>query len=723
MRNGKINRGALPVPQSSQIGDSTSYTAPRTSIEQCLESIFSDVLGFDQISIHESFFDRGGHSLSATKVISRIRTILQQEVPLIALFEAPTIASLSAKMEKMKAESDRIAISIPELTRIAQRNQLPLSFAQERLWFMSELIPDSSFYNMPLTLKLAGKLNVDSLRRSIAEVIIRHEGLRTTFVLSGNDPVQIFKSNRINAMIMEESVRPFDLSKGPLMRAKLIQVNDEEHILIIVTHHIVSDGWSITILQKELALLYESFSLDKPSPLPEPILQYADFAVWQRQWLQGELLDRQMDYWKKQLDGICSLSLPCDYIRPPVLSYQANVQEINFSAAFANQLKELSKMETSTLYMTLMTAFEILLFKYTGQEDIAIGSPIANRNRKETEAMIGFFVNTQVIRVQVDHELTFKELLAQVKEVTLGAYSHQDVPFEQIVAELQPERDLSRNPLVQVMFALQDASVDDFKFGDVEATLMETTEITTRFDMEVHFWKNGEGLKAEFIYSTDLFSEETISGMLSNMKKILKAVVENPDQQIGSINMLDASDRSQLLITMNNTMTNYPRDKSIVDIFEEQVYNSPNSLAVVSNSEELTYLQLHQRSNQLAKYLTYLGVRIESPVAVCMQRSPLMIVALLAILKAGGAYVPLDSQYPEDRLSFMLKDTGASVIICERSTVGAFTNGEQKVVCLDEMIDDLMKQSNASATVRPTSTNIAYIISFSEKQRVHEYWR
>ncbi|KAK9660136.1 hypothetical protein K7432_018261 [Basidiobolus ranarum] len=343
--------------------------------------------------------------------------------------------------------------------------------------------------------------------------------------------------------------------------------------------------------------------------------------------------------------------------------------------------------------MTLLAAFEILLYKYTGQDDIAVGSPIANRNRKEIEGLIGFFVNTQVIRVKMDHELTFNELLARVKDVTLGAYSHQDIPFEQVVAELQPERDLSRNPLVQVMFALQDASFDNFKFNDITATPFKTGEIATRFDLEVHFWRNGDGLKADFIYSTDLFSSDTIFRMVSDLRKILRVAVEKPDQAIGTLQLVDHMERENLLVTMNMTATDYPRNSSIVDIFEHQVRNTPDAVGVIHNDEQLTYLELHQMSNKLASYLVTLGVNLESSVAICMERSPFMIVALLAVLKAGGGYIPLDPQYPADRLRFILEDTKSDIVICQKSTVFAIPIGDYNIISLDENISSIMELS------------------------------
>ncbi|KAK9739798.1 hypothetical protein K7432_018358 [Basidiobolus ranarum] len=360
--------------------------------------------------------------------------------------------------------------------------------------------------------------------------------------------------------------------------------------------------------------------------------------------------------------------------------------------------------------MTLLAAFEILLYKYTGQDDIAVGSPIANRNRKEIEELIGFFVNTQAIRVKMNQDLTFNELLARVKDVTLGAYSNQDIPFEQIVAELQPERDLSRNPLVQVMFALQDASFENFKFNDITATPFDTGEITTRFDLEVHFWRNGDGLKADFIYSTDLFSSDTIFRMISDLRKILKAAVDSPDQTIGMFQLVDHIERKNLLVTMNMTATDYPRYKSIVDIFEQQVRNTPDAIGVVHNDEQLTYRELHQLSNRVASRLARLGVGIESSVGICMERSPLMIVVLLAVLKTGGAYVPLDSQYPQDRLRFILEDTQALVVICQQSTSLVIPVGSHNILCLDDDIASIMQLPEDYVPRCPTSSNLAYTI-------------
>ncbi|KAK9674627.1 hypothetical protein K7432_017083 [Basidiobolus ranarum] len=395
--NGKIDRRALPAPTSYHTEDDKNYVAPRTELEKTLTNIFSEVLGIERVSIYGNFFDLGGHSLSATKVMSRIRVALGREVPLKLLFEAPTAASLSERIPPVDGVVGSTQNGIPEMKRLTQRNYLPLSFAQERLWFMNELIPNSPFYNVAFALTISSDLKVNALKQSILDVIWRHEALRTIFVLSGNDPVQVIKPasfftlafieyceisddlNLLKSIVINEARKPFDLTEGPLIRVKLIRQSSGEYVLSIVLHHIISDGWSITVLQKELAALYESHSLGTPSPLPELGIQYADFAVWQREWLQGEILDQQLGYWKNQLDGISTLNLPIDFVRPSALSYSAKVAELNLKPSFTQLLNELSKNEASTLFMTLLTAFEILVCKYTGQNDIAVGSPIANR--------------------------------------------------------------------------------------------------------------------------------------------------------------------------------------------------------------------------------------------------------------------------------------------------------------------------------------------------------
>ncbi|ORY02001.1 amino acid adenylation [Basidiobolus meristosporus CBS 931.73] len=724
--SGKLDFKALPNPGAQNTLSHVAYVAPRDFTEQCIAEAWQEVLNIERVGIYDNFFDLGGHSLSATKAISRIGHLFKKEIALKWIFEFPTVISLGQKVSEVLG-SNSCSMNSP-IVKQQKKNTLQMSFAQERLWFMNQLMPDNPFYNMPLALNIKGKLDIQVLESVINTVVKRHDILRTTFGNSGCNPIQkinphsefllqmvdISKSpgntRELRAYITSESQKPFDLVNGPVIRVNLVKVGEEEHILLIVLHHIISDGWSITVLQEELSLLYRAYSQGLPSPLHELTIQYADFAVWQREWLQGENFEKQMQYWKDQLSGIGDLSLPTDYIRPPVLSYNGGLEQLELSASLTNDLRDLSKKESSTLFMTLLAAFEVLLFRYTGQEDIAIGSPIANRNRKEIERLIGFFVNTQVIRVQVDREATFNELVSRVKEVTLGAYSHQDVPFEQIVAELQPERDLSRNPLVQVMFVLQDATVDAFTFGDLNATLVNTDRISTRFDLEVHFWKRDEGLKADFIYSTDLFSPKTMKHMLLDLHKILQMVATNPDLPIGDLNMLDSAERGSLLVDWNNTSTDYPRDNSLVAIFKNQVQSTPEAVAVVHNDTKLTYQQLHQMSDRLASHLVSLGVRIESAVGVCLDRSPLMVVALLAILKAGGAYVPLDSQYPSERLQFMLSDTEATVVICQKSNMASIPKGEYKLVCLDEEMDSLMSGPYTPTPNRSTSSNLAYII-------------
>ena len=518
--------------------------------------------------------------------------------------------ALFERLMRKVSVADRSTISRKEVN-----SPYPLSFAQQRLWFLDQYEPNSSLYNIPGALRLRGSLNVGALEQSLNEIIRRHESLRTTFSVVEGQPVQLIspsvevslcvmdlgdlaeaeREEEARRLVSEEGRRPFDLAKGPLLRTGLIRLGEVDHILVLTMHHIVSDGWSMGVFHRELSVLYQAFLHGQPSPLPELPIQYADFAVWQREWLKGDELERQLSYWKKQLAGIPAvLNVPTDRPRPAVQSYRGGRQSFVLSKDLTEKLKALSRKEGVTLFMTLLAAFQTLLYRYTGQEDIVVGSPIANRNRTEIEGLIGFFVNTLVLRTHVSGDPTFKDLLAGVKETTLGAYAHQDVPFEKLVEELNPERSLSHSPLFQVMFVLQNASAGPRELSGLVLNPVKLENGTTKFDLSVSLIERSDGLKGSWEYSTDLFNEATIVRIGEHFRRLLEGLTRNPDQSVCELPMLTQPEKHQLLIELNDTKRDYPRDKCIHELFEQQVERTPDALAVVFGDQQLTYRELNR---------------------------------------------------------------------------------------------------------------------------------
>ena len=527
------------------------------------------------------------------------------------------------------------------IPRKANRNSVPLSFAQQRLWFLDQLEPGSAVYNVPGALRIKGSLDAEVLERCFNEIVRRHEALRTMFSTVEEDPVQVIaasanvslpvidlsrfseteREDEARRLALEEADKPFDLRQGPLFRTALIRLGENDHILLLTLHHIVSDGWSMGVLYRELSALYQAFKNRDPSPLPDLPIQYADFAAWQREWLQGEVLETQLSYWKKQLDGIPAvLNFPTDRPGPARQSYRGARQSIELSAKLSQGLKALSRKEGVTLYMTLLAAFQILLHRYTGQDDIVVGSPIANRSRVEIEGLIGFFVNTLVLRTDHSGNPTFRELLRRVRETALEAYAHQDLPFEKLVEELRPDRDLSRSPLFQAMFVLQNAPVGELNFKGLNVSPMKMAGETTKFDLTLSVHEGGPGLRAALQYSTDLFDETTVMRFMAHFKILLEGIVSRPEQRISQLPMLTETERQQLLV-WSETTENYPRDKCLHQSFEEQARRTPEAVAIVFEDRELTYGVLNRCANRLAHKLRELGVGPDVLVGLYAERS------------------------------------------------------------------------------------------------------
>ena len=727
--NGKVDRQALPAPGRARAVREETFVAPRTPLEEMLAGIWAEVLGLESVGVRDNFFELGGHSLLATQVISRVRDAFQIELPLRALFEAPTIADLAERIEA--ARHTARGLQVLPISSVSPGKELRLSFAQQRLWFLDQLRPDSPVYNVPVVFQLRGLLDVAALEHSLNEIVRRHKALRTTFatvdgrliqvvapVLSLTLPVvglcEVPETEReasARQLLTEEVRRPFDLAHGPLLRATLLRLDAEEHVLLLMMHHIVSDDWSIKVFNQELAVLYEAFSAGKPSPLPELPIQYADFAVWQRQWLQGEVLEEQLSYWKQQLGGsLPVLELPTDRPRPAVQTFEGAIQSFVLSSDLTNALKALSRREGVTLFMTLLAAFRTLLYRYTGQWDILVGSPIANRNRAEIERLIGFFVNTLVLRIDLSGNPTFRELLCRVREVTLEAYAHQDLPFEKLVEELQPERDMSRNPLFQVVFALQNVLVEAPALPGLTVSPVEVHNGTAKFDLTLELWERPEGFCGRLEYDTGLFDATTISRLLGNFQTLLEGIVANPDQCLVDLPVLGEAERRRLLVEWNDTEVEYSRDRCIHELFEAQVERTPDAVAVIFEGQHLTYRELNRRANQLAHYLRELGVGPGVLVGLCVERSLEMVVGILGVLEAGGAYVPLDPAYPRERLAFMLHDAQVVALLTQERLVEHLPPQEVPVLCLDTEWKTISPKSekNPVSGVRPD--DLAYVI-------------
>ncbi|MEH2261609.1 amino acid adenylation domain-containing protein [Nostoc sp.] len=726
--SGKVDRRALPIPDLyNEITD--KYVAPRTPIEELVAQIWAQVLKIEQVGIYDNFFELGGHSLLATQVVSRIRKIFKVELPLRELFATATLAELALLIEQLQQQD--LELSAPPILPRAKNTDLPVSYAQQRLWFLDQFEPNNASYNIPVALRLVGTLNVAALEQSLQEIIHRHEALRTNFVTVNGQPTQIIQTHTnwtvsvvecqhlptteqesaLQQLAQQQAIQPFDLASVALFRATLVLLSETEHALLVCMHHIVSDAWSMGVFIQELTTLYNAYSQGQPSSLTPLPIQYADFAIWQRDWLQGDVLQSQLNYWQQQLkDAPTLLSLPTDRPRPTVQTFAGAYQEFALSVELTDRLTKLSQEQGVTLFMTLLAAYDTLLCRYTGQSDILVGTPIANRDRLEVEGLIGFFVNTLVMRTNLAGNPSFSELLTRVRDMAMDAYAHQDLPFEMLVEALQLERDISHTPLFQVMFVLQNTPMSELELTGLTVTSLMTEGATAKFDLSLSMQNTATGLVGVWEYNTDLFDERTIERMAGHFVTLLEGIVTNPQQQIYQLPLLTEVEQRQLLIDWNNTSVDYSSDKCIHQLFEEQVRRTPDAVAVVFEDRQLTYHQLNCRANQLAHYLRSLGVEADVLVGLCVERSLEMIVGLLGILKAGGAYVPLDPEYPQERLNFMLQDAQVGVLLTQQQLLEKLPRHQAQVVCLDTDWQTISQSSQENAIALVQATNLAYVI-------------
>jgi amino acid adenylation domain-containing protein len=682
--SGKVDRRALPAHGAARAAGEDSGKA-RGVVQEVLKGAWEQVLGVTGVGARDNFFALGGHSLKAARLVSRLRAAFRIDLPLRAVFEKPTIAEQAETVETMLRDGEHLCL--PPITPAPRDRNLPMSSAQRRLWFLDRLAPNNAFYNIAEAYRFGGPLQAAALEDTLNEIISRHESLRTTFAEEDGELVQVVAPARrlllalfdpsllpdgegaeeARRLAAEEARQPFDLRQGPLVRATLLRLREDEHLLLLTLHHIVADGWSLGLLLEELSALYNARVAGEEPALPELPVQYADYAEWQRGCVQGELLEVELGYWRRKLGlAPAALDLPADRPRPPAQSFHGASHSFHIPAPVARSLGELSRREAATMFMTLLTAFKALLARYSGQEDIVVGSVTANRNRSEVERLIGFFVGTIVLRTDLSGDPTFREMLGRVRETTLGAYTHQDVPFERIVEELAPERDLSRAPLFQVMFSMQDTPGRAPSFRGLEFAPVWVEGGTSKFDLELLMGEAEDGIAGTIEYSTDLFNHETVERMALHLQTLLGAVTAAPDTRLSMLPLSTPDESARVLVEFNKTYADYPRERCFTQLFETQAGRTPDAVAVACAGERLTYEQLNRRANSAARLLAEQGVSSGTLVALLADRSVEFLTAILAIFKAGGAYLPLDPRAPTSRLSLVLGQSRARLVLFAR---------------------------------------------------------
>ncbi|HYG63510.1 MAG TPA: amino acid adenylation domain-containing protein, partial [Thermoanaerobaculia bacterium] len=699
----------------------------RTWIEEVLAGIWSDVLGVERVGTEDDFFALGGHSLLVTRVVSRLRGAFGIELPLRTLFEAPTLAGLAGRVELALGAEPGVAA--PPLVPVPRGGALPLSFAQQRLWFLDQLEPGSAAYNLPSAVRLTGELSPALLARVFTEIVRRHESLRTTFTARQDGPVQeIAPPGPVELPVIdlsglagaareaearrqagEEARRPFDLQRGPLLRLRLLRLAPDEHALLMTMHHIVSDGWSAGVLLGEIATLHTAFAAGRPSPLPELPIQYADFAAWQRGWLRGEVLEAQAAAWTQRLAGAPRvLELPLDRPRPAVQAHRGSSLAVSLPPELSAAVRELCRREGATPFMALLAGWAALLGRHAGQDDVLVGTPIAGRNRREVEGLIGFFVNTLVLRTGLSGEPGFGELLARVRQACLEAYTHQDLPFERLVEELVPGRDLSVSPLFQVMLVLQ-SETPRLSVPGLELSPLPAEGRVAKFDLTLALEETAGVFAGALEYDRDLFDRSTVARLSARFAAFLEGALAAPDAGLAELPLLLPGERHQVLREWNDSATSYAEGRCLHELIAARAAATPDAVAAVFEDEALTCHELARRAHRLARHLAGLGVRPDGRVGVLMERSLEMIVGLAGVLAAGAAYVPLDPSYPAARLAVLLESAGVDVVLAQSRLAPLLPRrGErgEKVVALDGP----PSREAAGSPGRAGEDNLAYVI-------------
>ncbi len=729
--NGKVDRrtlGRLRFDAAARL-IRQGVVAPRTTTEELLAALWCEVLGRERVGVHDSFFELGGHSLLATRLVSRVRATFNRDLPLARLFETPTIAGLARLLDEPRTGRLRATPILP----VSRDGDLPLSFAQERLWFLDRVQPGAA-YSVPLALRLSGTLDAGRLARAFGAIVARQEALRTVFSESDGEPAQRIlpaappeswplpvvdlaglarAEATATALATEDALRPFDLASGPLLRTTLLRLDSAEHMLLVNVHHIVADGWSLGVLLAELAAFYGG----TPERLPELPVQYADFAVWQKDWLRGRELERQTAYWRRQLAGAPAvLDLPTDRPRPLMATTHGGRRPVALSPGLTARLAALVRREGATPFMVLLAAWVALLHRFSHQADLNVGTPIAGRNRSEIENLVGFFVNTLVMRADLADDSPFPDLVAQIRRTALAAYDHQDLPFEKLVDELRPERDMSHQPLFQVMFALQNAPLGALELPGLTLEPAEPEVTVAKFDLTLNLMELGGLLTGSLEYNADLFDATTAARLVAHLGVLLEEIAARPERRVSELPLLTPGERHQLLVEWAEERPE-PRGRLLHALFERHADRTPDAPAVEYGEIHWSYGELESRANRLASFLRELGVGPEARVALCVERSADMVVGMLGVLKAGGAYLPLDPAHPRERLTFMLEDSGARVLLTQERLLGRLPDGcsetmeaPPRVVCLDRDWDDIARRPGERPASGVSGLNPAYVI-------------
>ncbi len=721
--HGKLDRRSLPLPASSHREIATQYVGPLTDVQSRLGRILSELLGVENIGIHDNFFELGGHSLLATRVIARVRSEFAVEIQLRAMFEDPTIARLERRIEQERSKGE--TTKQPEFVRSDNNGPKPLSYAQQRLWFLQQLDPASVAYNMPYRLRIRGPLNRQAMQAAFNELARRHEILRTQFVQQDENPVQVVapeafpliehvdlrgcedQEQETTRLAAKTAQTAFDLQKAPLLWIKLVQLSDVEHVLVLNMHHIISDGWSMGIILREVTTLYNAYASGTSVHLKEIPIQYGDYAVAHREWLQGEVLEDQVAYWRQELAGATILELPTEYEHGGTPSSAGTTLRWAFSQELSGRLRQLCDREEATLFMALMAGFQIILSRYTGQDDISVATPISGRRWSETENLIGFFVNTLVLRARIKKRMRFREMLRQVRETALKAYAHQDLPFEKLVEELQPDRDLNGVPLFKVMFILQNTPRTQLQAPGLKVSMEPLSSGNQKFAMVLGA-VDGQRIDGGISYRSELFSAEMIRRMLGHWENLLLSVVATPEAGLDDLSLLSVTEREQILQEWNRTQMEFPLH-TVHALFEQQAARTPYATAVEYEDESFSYDELNRRANQVAHYLKKLGAGPEMMIGICMERSLEMVIAMLGVLKAGAAYVPLDPDYPTDRLAYMVESSRAPVVLLQQAFRKQWA-ALARTTALDHEWDEIARESDTNPEVPMDIHNPAYVI-------------
>ncbi|HBL28031.1 MAG TPA: non-ribosomal peptide synthetase, partial [Acidobacteria bacterium] len=723
--NGKVDRRALPAPEGEAMARG-GYVAPRTELERRLCEIWEEVLGVERIGIEDGFFELGGHSLLAARVLSRVRAALGIEVPLRTMFEHPSVGAWCERLPELGG-----GLALPEIEVLASRERLPLSYAQQRLWFVDRLEGGSSHYNIPETVRVTGRLDTRAFARALQTIVERHESLRTVFREADGEVIQVIgdgaafhleekdlsglaaeeRAREVRRLALEDAQRPFDLGNDLLLRVALLRLSETEHVALLNMHHIASDGWSMDVLLRELGTLYEAFRAGRENPLPPLRVQYADYAHWQRQWLRGEVLEEQLGYWRRRLADLPLVhSLPLDNPRPAQQTFAGGQHVRRLTGELRERIGALARASAATPFMVLQASLAVLVHRFGGETDVVMGSPVAGRVHRDVEPLIGFFVNTLVLRSDLTDNPRFLDLLAACRQTVLDAYAHQHAPLEMLVQELRPERSLSHSPLFQILLAWQAAGRPVGELADARLDWAGESSGIVKFDLELHGLPDETGATLNWLYKKELFDEGTIARWASSFGVLLDGVLESPGQRVGSAPLLTPAERRELLASWDGG--GYPREASIPGLFEAQAARDPEAAAVVSGALRLTYGELNERSNRLAHLLIERGIAAETAVGLCLDRSPEMLVGVLAILKAGAAYVPLDPDYPEVRLAAMLESGGVRAVLTASRLAGLGCLAGRDVLALDDPeLAARLAQQPAWNPGRPVDAcQLAYVI-------------